>query len=143
MIVLDTNVISEPLRPAGDPKVRDWLNAQSPQTLFTTAINVAELLAGVALLPAGKRQRELGERLRASLSRLFEGRVLLFDLAAAEAYAQIARESRRAGKEVPHDDALIAAIARAHGFALATRNLAHFAAAGVEVLDPWSVPSSG
>lgn len=137
MIVLDTNVISEPLRPAGAVKVREWLNAQSPETLYTTAINVAELLAGVALLPAGRRQRDLGERLRALLSRLFLGRILTFDLDAADAYARIARESGRAGKTVPHDDALIAAIARAHGFVVATRNVSNFAGAGVRLIDPW------
>lgn len=137
MIVLDTNVISEPLRPAGAVKVREWLNAQSPETLYTTAINVAELLAGVALLPAGRRQRDLGERLRALLSRLFLGRISTFDLDAADAYARVARESSRAGKTVPHDDALIAAIARAHGFVVATRNVSNFAGAGVRLIDPW------
>jgi hypothetical protein len=137
VIVLDTNVISEPLRRVGDPKVRDWLNTQSPETLYTTAINIAELLAGVACLPAGRRQRDLGERLRATLTRLFQGRVLFFDLSAAEAYAEIAAESKRSGKTVPHDDGLIAAIARANGFAVATRNASNFAGARVQVIDPW------
>lgn len=136
MIVLDTNVISEPLRAAGEPRVRAWLNEQSPETLYTTVLNIAELLAGVALLPAGKRKRELDRRLRASLSRLFQGRILLFDLAAAESYAQIAAEARRAGRAVPHEDGLIAAIARAHGFAVATRNVSNFAGAGVELINP-------
>lgn len=138
MIVLDTNVISEPLRPAGDPTVRAWLNAQSPETLFTTTINIAEMLAGVALLPTGKRKRELNLRLRASLSRLFQGRILLFDLAAAESYAQIAQDTSKSGRTVPHDDGLIAAIARAHGFAVATRNVSHFAGTGVELINPWA-----
>jgi predicted nucleic acid-binding protein len=139
VIVLDTNVISEPLRVAGEPRVRAWLNEQSPETLYTTALNIAELLAGVALLPAGKRKRELDRRLRASLSRLFQGRILLFDLAAAESYAQIAGEARRAGRTVPHEDGLIAAIARAHGFAVATRNVSNFAGAGVELINPWDL----
>jgi len=138
VIVLDTNVISEPLRPAGDPRVREWLNAQSPETLYTTAINIAELLAGVERLPPGKRRRELDARLRAGLSRVFQGRILLFDLSAAEAYARIAGHSKLAGKLVPHDDALIAAVARAHSFAVATRNVAHFLAAGVDVINPWN-----
>jgi predicted nucleic acid-binding protein len=140
VIVLDTNVISEPLRAAGEPRVRAWLNEQSPETLYTTALNIAELLAGVAPLPAGKRKRELDRRLRASLSRLFQGRILLFDLAAAESYAQIAGEARRAGRTVPHEDGLIAAIARAHGFAVATRNVSNFAGAGVELINPWDLP---
>lgn len=137
MIVLDTNVISEPLRPAGDAAVRAWLNAQSPGSLYTTAINLAELLAGVALLPAGKRRSELETRMRATMARLFKARILDFDSAAAESYAAIAEESKRQGLSVPHDDALIAAIARAHGFAVATRNVSNFAGAGVELIDPW------
>jgi toxin FitB len=138
VIVLDTNVISEPLRPKADSAVRAWLNAQSPETLYTTTINLAELYAGVALLPAGKRRRQLHLELRASITRLFQGRVLPFDLAAAEAYAQIAEQAKAKGQTVPHDDGLIAAVARAHGFALATRNLSNFAGAGVGLIDPWA-----
>ncbi len=137
MIVLDTNVISEPLRKAVDPAVRAWLNAQSQDTLYTTTINLAELYAGVALLPAGKRKKELDLRLRAALMRLFQGRLLVFDLAAAESYARIAEEAKARGRIVPHDDGLIAAIARAHGFAVATRNVSNYAGAGVEVINPW------
>lgn len=140
MIVLDTSVISEPLRAASEPRVRAWLNEQSAETLYTTALNIAELLAGVALLPAGRRKRELDRGLRASLSRLFQGRILLFDLAAAESYAEIVGEARRAGKTVPHEDGLIAGIARAHGFAVATRNVSNFAGAGVELINPWDLP---
>jgi predicted nucleic acid-binding protein len=139
VIVLDTNVISEPLRPKGSPAVRAWLNAQSPETLYTTTINLAELYAGVAVLPAGKRRQDLHAALRASITRLFQGRVLPFDLAAAESYAQIAEASRAKGRIVPHDDGLVAAIARAHGFALATRNLSNFLGAGVHLIDPWAV----
>ncbi len=137
MIVLDTNVISEPLRASGAPAVRAWLNSQVPDSLYTTAINLAELLAGVAALPVGKRRRELDAHLRATLSRLFGRRVLTFDMAAAESYAAIVDEARGKGLSVPHDDGLIAAIARAHGFAVATRNVAHFAGAGVDLINPW------
>ncbi len=138
MIVLDTNVISEPLRPAPADAVTRWLNEQSPGSLYTTAINVAELLAGIAVLPVGKRRRDLDIAVRASISRLFPGRVLPFDAAAADAYALIAEESRERGLAVPHDDALIAAIARAHGFAVATRNGSNFAGAGIQLIDPWA-----
>lgn len=141
MIVLDTNVISEPLRPAPADAVRRWLNAQAPGSLYTTTINVAELLAGIAVMPQGKRRRELDIAMRASLSRLFPNRVLPFDGAAAEAYALIAESSRDAGLPVPHDDALIAAIARAHGFAVATRNTSNFEGAGVNLIDPWRYES--
>jgi predicted nucleic acid-binding protein len=78
--------------------------------------------------------------LRATFSRPFQGRILLFDLAAAESYAQIAGEARRAGRTVPHEDGLIAAIARAHGFAVATRNVSNFAGAGVELINPRDLP---
>jgi predicted nucleic acid-binding protein len=138
VIVLDTNVISEPLRPTAADAVTRWLNAQPPGSLYTTAINVAELLAGIAVLPAGKRRRDLDIAVRASLSRLFSGRVLPFDGAAADAFALIAEESRDRGLGVPHDDALIAAIARAHGFSVATRNGSNFAGAGIELVDPWA-----
>lgn len=141
MIVLDTNVISEPLRPAPADAVRRWLNGQPPGSLYTTAINLAELFAGIAVLPAGKRRRDLDIAVRASVSRLFPGRVLSFDAAAADAFALIAEESRGRGLVMPHDDALIAAIARAHGFAVATRNGSNFAGAGIEVVDPWAYGS--
>jgi hypothetical protein len=90
------------------------------------------------VLPAGRRQRDLERRLRAAFSPLFQACILLIDAAAAGAYADIARDSRRAGRAVPHDDALIAAIVRAHGFTLATRNGSHFAGAGIEIIDPWT-----
>lgn len=137
MIVLDTNVISEPLRPAGNPAVRVWLNAQHPESLYTTSINLAELLAGISTLPAGKRRNELETRVRSTLKRIFGNRILDFDAGAAESYASIAEESKKKGLVPPHDDALIAAIARAHGFAVATRNVSHFAGTGIEIIDPW------
>src|SRR5699024_11110594 len=127
VIVLDTNVISEPLRPAGSPVVRAWLNAQAVETLYTTTVNLAELFAGIAVLPVGKRRHSLDARVRAALLSLFEGRVLPFDFAAAEAYAGIVEDASLSGRTVPHDDGLIAAIVRARGFALATRNVSNFA----------------
>lgn len=137
MIILDTNVISEPLRPAAAPAVRKWLNDQNPDTLYTTSINLAELLAGVATLPPGKRRNELDLRVRATLKRIFATRVLDFDTDAAESYALIAEESKKKGLVPPHDDALIAAIARVHGFAVATRNVSNFAGTGIDLINPW------
>lgn len=139
MIVLDSNVISEPLRPNPEPAVRAWLNAQLPDSLFTTAINLAELHGGVARLPQGQRRTELAAKLRSTLTRLFGPRVLNFDAAAAEAYAEIIEESSSRGLTVPHDDGLIAAIARAHGYALATRNASNFAGAGIQLINPWEL----
>ena len=137
MIVLDTNVISEPLRPSPSPAVLAWLNAQAPDALFTTTLNLAELYAGVAVLPAGKRRSDLSGGLRATIGRLFAGRILSFDVAAAETFAVIAERSRTSGLTLPHEDALIAAIAASQGFAVATRNVGDFAGAGVTVINPW------
>lgn len=117
--------------------MRAWLNAQAAASLYTTTINLAELFAGIAALPVGRRRHDLDARVRAALLSLFEGRVLPFDFAAAEAYAEIVEEAGASGRTVPHDDGLIAAIARAHGFALATRNVSHFAGAGIQLFNPW------
>jgi predicted nucleic acid-binding protein len=138
MIVLDTNVISEPLRPHCSETVTAWLDAQAAETLYITAINAAELWAGVALLPEGARKRALESSLADLLDRLFGGRLLDFDRRAARAYAEIARKTAAAGVHLPLADGLIAAIAQAHGFAVATRDTAPFRAAGIEVINPWA-----
>lgn len=137
MIVLDTNVISEPLRPAPNPAVVAWLNAQDPGSLHTTTINLAELYAGVAVMEAGKRRTALMSSMRATMTRLFGPRVLSFDVAAAECYAIIAERTRASGLTVPHLDGLIAAIAAASDFAIATRNVADYAGTGVRTINPW------
>jgi predicted nucleic acid-binding protein len=140
MIILDTNVVSEPLKPAPDPQVLDWLNAQVPEALYLTTVNLAELLAGVALMPAGRRRTALQQALDAQIMPLFEGRVLPFDRPAAEAFARINASAQAAGQTLGFADAAIAAIASAHGFAVATRNVRDFAGTGVDVLNPWIPP---
>ena len=137
MIILDTNVVSEPLKPAPDPQVLDWLNAQAPDTLYLTCVNLAELLAGVALLPAGRRRTALQQALDAQILPLFEGRVLPFDRPAAEAFARIHASVQATGHTPAFADTAIAAIASAHGYAVATRNVRDFAGTGVAVLNPW------
>lgn len=137
MIILDTNVVSEPLRPAPATAVLDWLDAQAPATLFLTTISLAELWAGVAALPAGRRRKQLGQALSEQVLPLFEGRVLAFDTAAASAYARVQAGARSAGNPISFADAAIAAIAVAHGFAVATRNLRDFVGTGVKLIDPW------
>lgn len=137
MIILDTNVVSEPLRPEPDPAVLAWLDAQSPATLFLTSITLAELLVGVAALPAGRRRNKLGLALSEQVLPLFEGRVLGFDTQAAHAYARVQVGAQAAGNPISFADAAIAAIAAAHGFAVATRNVRDFKGTGVEVVDPW------
>lgn len=137
MIVLDTNVISEPLRPRCSETVTAWLDAQAAETLYITAINAAELWAGVALLSDGARKSALESSLADLLDRLFGRRLLDFDRRAAQAYADITRRTTDAGVRLPLADGLIAAIAQAHGFAVATRDTEPFRAAGIEVINPW------
>lgn len=138
MIILDTNVISEPLRPAPDEAVVRWLDAQAAETLYLTAINTAELWAGVARLPHGTRRHALETSLDALLRRLFGARRLPFDDAAARAHADIVGRTERTGVSPSLADGMIAAIACVHGFAVATRDTSPFAAAGVATVDPWA-----
>jgi len=137
MIVLDTNVLSEPLRPSPSTKVLDWMRSQPNTVLFTTTITEAELLYGIALLPRGKRR----DLLKSVVERMFAvhlaGRVLSFDNAAARDYADIAAVRRRSGRPMSEPDARIAAIARSRGAELATRNVADFAGCELEVINPW------
>lgn len=137
MIILDTNVISEPMRAAGDPAVRAWLDAQVAETLYLTAVSLAELLSGIAALPAGRRRDGLDERLAHLLQTLFGPRILPFDTGAARAFAGLQARARAKGGAIGFADGQIAAIARTHGFAVATRDTAPFLAAGVPVIDPW------
>lgn len=137
MIIVDTNVISEPMRKLPEPAVLDWLDRQPRQTLFTTATSYGELLAGAALLPQGKRKNEFLTRIESTLLNLFEGRVLAFDRDAATSYALIVAAGRKKGHVISIADAQIAAIARCRGFAIATRDVRPFEAAGITVINPW------
>lgn len=137
MILLDTNVVSEPLRAAPDASVIEWIDAQPLETLFLSAITVAELRAGVALLPAGKRRTGLAENLETRVLPLFVGRVLAFDMACTQAYAALMATARAAGLAIASADGYIAAIAVANGLAVATRDTGPFKAAGATVIDPW------
>ncbi len=138
MIILDTNVVSEPMRPAPDERVLRWLAAQDASTLFLTAVTEAELRTGLALLPAGKRREALTAALEAVLTQDFAGRVLPFEGgAAARAYAAIQAERREAGRPIAMADAMIGAIARSRGMRVATRNTGDFAGTGVELVNPW------
>lgn len=137
MIVLDTNVISEPLKPAADPVVLAWLDLQDVQTLYLTTISLAELRHGIAVLPGGRRRSRLAAELEERVVPLFNGRILGFDIAAASAYAEIRVRTRKAGKTLGAADSYIAATVAAHGFAIATRDTAPFEAAGIAVIDPW------
>ncbi|MBN9560404.1 MAG: type II toxin-antitoxin system VapC family toxin [Alphaproteobacteria bacterium] len=137
MIVLDTNIVSEPMRPSGNPAVQAWLDRQVAETLYLTATSLAELLVGVALLPAGKRKEGLGAALADLIEALFGPRVLAFDRQAAREYASLVSRTRAGGHVIAVADGQIAAIAIAHGFSVATRDTAPFIAAGVPVINPW------
>ncbi|PKO78254.1 MAG: VapC toxin family PIN domain ribonuclease [Betaproteobacteria bacterium HGW-Betaproteobacteria-15] len=137
MILLDTNVISESQRQTPNARVLDWIDAQALETLYLSAITVAELRAGIALLPAGKRRDSLQESLEKRLLPLFANRVLSFDMACTVAYAELLAKSRAAGLAIEAADAFIAAVALANGFMVATRDTSPFEAAGLEVINPW------
>jgi len=142
VIVFDTNVISEPLKPHPDPGVLGWIDRQRRSQLFITAISLAELLIGVEGLPFGRRRSILENTLEQFIRRLFDDRVLAFDERSARGQATIASRVRSDGKTISFADAQIAAIAAVHGFAVATRDTAPFIAAGVQVIDPWSEGSA-
>jgi len=137
MILLDTNVISEPQRQKPNARVLDWLDAQALETLYLSTITVAELRAGIVLMPAGKRRDSLHENLEKRLLPMFANRVLSFDMACTKACAELLAKSRAAGLAVDAADAFIAAVALANGFTVATRDTGPFEAAGLEVINPW------
>ena len=137
MIVLDTNVISELLRPKPDGTVEGWLADQPPASVFTTAITEAEILYGVRLLPDGKRKQELLAAIGPIFVEDFAGRVLPFDGDGADAYATLAVARRQLGRPINQFDAQIAAIAVSRAAAIATRNVSDFADLGVAVINPW------
>lgn len=139
MILLDTNVISEPLKPGSDPNVLAWIDAQTMETLFVSTITLAELRFGIAVMPEGKRKSVLQRRLEEEVIPLFDGRVLSFDDGASKAYAEVRARARATGKAIGTADAYIAAVAVAHGFSVATRDTSPFEAAGCEFINPWEV----
>jgi hypothetical protein len=137
VIILDTNVVSEPMKVNANPAVAAWLDRQAAETLYLTAVNLAELLAGVETMPAGKRRDDIGAALGALIARLFGARILPFDENAARAYAALVARARANGCALSVADAEIAAIAKVRGFTVATRDTAPFVAAGVPIIDPW------
>lgn len=137
MILLDTNVVSEPMRTRPDPGVLEWLDAQIAETLYLSTISLAELLLGIESLPPGKRRKTLAAHLDKQIIALFEDRILPFDFDAAKLYAKMVARARRHGHSIPVADALIAAIAASRNFAVATRDMAPFEASGVAVINPW------
>ncbi|QKK32761.1 type II toxin-antitoxin system VapC family toxin (plasmid) [Rhizobium indicum] len=141
MIILDTNVVSEAMKPAPDEAVKFWLDEQAAETLFLSSVTIAELMFGIGALSAGKRKERLCDALD-GLMELFESRILAFDITAARRYADLAVKARAAGRGFPTPDGYIAAIAASKGFAVATRDTSAFDAAGVEVINPWAASTA-
>ena len=140
MILLDTHVISESLKFAGDARVLAWLDAQLIESLYVSTISLAELRFGIAALPAGKRKDTLHNSLQQRILPLFHGRILPFDEAASETYGVLRAHARAQGKAIATADGYIAATAIHHGLMVATRDTAPFEAAGLKVINPWDSP---
>lgn len=138
MIVLDTNVVSEAMKPEPHLSVRAWLNDQAAETLYLSSVTLAELLFGIAALPAGKRKDVLTQALD-GLMGLFRDRMLPFDIDAARRYADLAVTAKTRGRGFPTPDGYVAAIAASRGFIVASRDTALYEAAGVSVINPWEV----
>jgi hypothetical protein len=137
VIILDTNVVSELMRPEPAPQVAGWIRRRDRRELRMTAITLAEIRYGIARLPDGRRKQVLRDAAD-DIFRAFSDQVLPVDEAAAEQYAVIASTRERAGKPIAGFDALIAAVCRSRGAALATRNLPDFDGTGIDVIDPWT-----
>jgi predicted nucleic acid-binding protein len=138
VIVLDTNVVSELMRPEPTPQVASWVRSRDRRELFTSAITIAEIRYGIARLPDGRRKQVLLDAAD-DVFRAFSDQVLPVDALAAEHYALIAHSRERSGRRISGFDVLIAAICRSRGAALATRNLPDFDGTGIDTVDPWAV----
>ncbi|MCO5083320.1 MAG: type II toxin-antitoxin system VapC family toxin [Rhizobiaceae bacterium] len=138
MVLLDTNVISEAMRENATQRVIDWIDAQPVETLYLSAITVAEICFGIAALPAGKRRDRLEERFERDILSAFTGRVLPFDIVASRNYAAIMARAQAAGRAIGKADGYIAAIAASRNLMVATRDVSPFEAAGLSVINPWA-----
>ena len=138
MIILDTNVISELIRPEPSPAVVEYFKRLNRDDWYITAITAAELRSGCALLPDGKKREGLTQRVEAMLAGAFFNRILAFDAEASRTYADVAVQWRAAGRSISYFDALIAAITRSKGATLATRNTKDFVFCQILLVDPWT-----
>jgi predicted nucleic acid-binding protein len=138
VIIVDTNVISELMRGEPHPAVLAWVAAQPRALLYTTHVNQAEILYGIAALPEGRRRAALAAAAEAMFAEDFAGRILPFEAAAVARYPNIVLAHRRAGNPIEKFDALIAAIALAVGAEVATRDTGGFAGCGLTLIDPWT-----
>lgn len=143
MILLDTNVISEALRPRPDPCVDSWLKQQNPEGLYISTIALAEMRFGIAILPEGRKKDVLHHGLEMKIVPFFIGRILAFDQSASASYALLRAHARTQGLAVAPADAYIAAIAHTHGMTVATRDVAPFLAMALPVINPWEHGNMG
>jgi toxin FitB len=137
LIILDTNVVSELMRPAPSPRVTEWIAKQAATGLCTTSITEAEILYGIELVAKGKRREGLLAAAEAMFTEDWTGRVFGFESDAARAFSKIAARRRSLGKPISHADSQIASIALARGAKLATRNVTDFEDCGINLVDPW------
>jgi len=138
MIILDTNVLSELMRPKPSARVLAWIAKQPEAEFFTTSITEAEIFYGIEVLPKGRRRRHLTAAAEVVFTEDFSGRVYGFDSAAARAFSKIASSRRTSGRPISHADAQIAAIAKSRRAKVATRDVRGFEQCGVDVVDPWN-----
>ena len=138
MFILDTNVVSELMRPVPEPALKSWIADRATSSMFLTSVCEAELRFGLAVMPSGRRRDGLAASLERMLRAGFASRVLPFDSAAARAYAEIASARRAAGYPISQFDGQIAAIALTHGMVLATRNIWDFRSIGLAIVNPWA-----
>jgi predicted nucleic acid-binding protein len=144
VILLDTNVLSALMQREVDLAVTAWLDAQPAESIWTTSVTVFEIRFGLEILASGRRRRLLEEAFGKMLEEDFEGRIVPFDEAAAQAAGRIAADRRRAGRTLEIRDVQIAGIAAARKAAIATRNIRHFEGLGPDLIDPWSpAPGAG
>jgi toxin FitB len=137
--VLDTNVLSELMKPQGSRKVKNWVATQPRENLFITSITQAEILYGIAILPDGKRSQALRETAQAMFIEEFVGQILAFEQKAAVCFAEIAANRKKIGKPISQADAQIAAICLANKAEIATRNVDDFADCQIKIVNPWDV----
>ncbi len=143
MFILDTNILSAMMRYERVPEVATWMAAVPDDLMFTTSISQAEILAGLAVMPAGRRRHALEAEAAVMFGKAFAGRVLAFDGGGATAYAEIFALRRQTGRPTPAPDLMIAAVARSHGATVVTRDVGGFDGCGVAVVNPWNVASRG
>jgi len=138
MIILDTNILSEVLKPDPSERVLRWLAAQAPSDVFTTTITLAEILYGIEALPAGRRRMRLLAAVEKMFAEQFESRILPFDEDAARLFARVVTSRDAAGHPISQFDAMIAAIARSHRASVSTRNTTDFEHCGIPIINPWA-----